>query len=219
MWRPQHAARRLVARAYFSTATPASTPATSSSAQPSSFVSRFKQRMVESFEDKKESLLKQEGEKYEKRLLDILLATPKKQFNFKSLRDFYSTLRQDLESQSGPIKSKTEQFEQAMDQVKRIIKIMDGFSEFELQYPILIRAKQIKKVADKNLCEVNEVKEFVETSNNIILMHTWLSERKEKGLPVPEKFQEIQQQMIQERPRPPPRQGGARRYVSRAAPF
>ena len=189
--------------------------------QSSSFVSRLKKKMEKSFEDSKKTLMAQAGEENEKRMMQLLLGTPKGQFNMKTLKGFYTQMKQEAEAKGDNIiASRDEQYQQGLDNMKRFLRILDGFSEYEQEYPILINSKSIHRVSMTTMSEFKEVEIVVNGCRSIQDMHAWITKRKEKGTPIPENPQDIQSLMVQEKPKRPRLQGGylARLYLENEAP-
>lgn len=194
---------------------------TEEAGQSTSFVSRLKKKMEKSFEDTKKTLTQQASEENERRMMQLLLNTPKGEFNMKTLKGFYTQLKVEAEAKADNIiASRDEQFQQGLDQIKRFLRILDGFNEYEQQYPILIRAPALHRVALTTMSDFKEVEIVVNGCRSTQDMHSWIQKRKEKGLLVPESPQQIQTLMTQEQPKRQRLQGGylTRLYIEQDAP-
>jgi len=189
--------------------------------QPTSFVSRLKKKMEKSFEDSKKTIMQQATEENEKRLTQLLLNTPKGQFNMHTIKGFYTELKQEAEAKGDNIiASRDEQFQQGLDQIKRFLRILDGFANYELEFPMLIDNKSIQRVAMRTMSDFLEVETVVIGCKSTMEMHSWVQKRKENNLPVPENPQLIQNMMQKEMPKRSRLQGGflARLYREQDAP-
>lgn len=173
--------------------------ATGEDGESQSFVSRLKNKMVKSFEDTKKAATDKAEDQNEKRMMDLLESTPLGKFNFTTLRDFYVKMKEEHEAAADNfIASRMDEYRQGLDQIKRFIKILDGFSIHEQQHPILIDSKSIERVSKATSIDTNEIDLLVNGSRSIIAMHRFMMLRKARGLPVPSKPRLIQELMLKE---------------------
>jgi hypothetical protein len=188
--------------------------------QPKSFVSRLRSKMEKSFEESKKTMMEQAGEENEKRMMNLLISTPKSQFNMKTLKQFYIQLKEEAEAKGDNfIASRDQQFQQGLDNIKRFLRVLDGFNEYEQEFPVIITEREINRVAISTMMSYEEVDIVTRGCKRTIDMHSWIQKRKEKQLPIPDKPQLIAEFMQKEEPRRPRLQGGflAHMYKTRGA--
>eukprot|EP00808_Paulinella_micropora_P011227 g67372.t1 len=89
---------------------------------------------------------------------------------------------------------------EAEELFKKQLTIMENMTPAERLNVTLIGKDEKLRIAQKSICQVVDVNEVIKQYEQLATMHSWLYERKKKGLTMPTSQQEMMTMMQQSRP-------------------